>query len=274
MITKLLVIQKINDDAKVDVFQISSDNFQWTFESRRTKTKIDKEYFPFSLNGHTKIFQRQPGDETRSYIQNDRLIFCDDYGVPSGTVIGVLFPKNYIPDIIKFKDKPYIPADFVGQAVSRPPGHIQIKYNHLEKRCAIIFNIHENTLFGFKCIAKPVGDNEFPHNGNVITDDLFDVTLSREFLNVDAISDNDLKLINDTLNQADISDIKNTLNELLDAIKSGQKEKSKSLLNKIGTIFMNSTSVASNLTTLADSYKGGGLTHQFISRILDYISLL
>lgn len=93
-------------------------------------------------------------------------------------------------------------------------------------------------------------------------------------MNVDAISDNDLKLINDTLNQADISDIKNTLNELLDAIKSGQKEKSKSLLNKIGTIFMNSTSVASNLTTLADSYKGGGLTHQFISRILDYISLL
>jgi hypothetical protein len=49
MITRLMVIQKIIEDRKVEVFQISSDNFQWTFENRRTKIETDKEYYPVRL---------------------------------------------------------------------------------------------------------------------------------------------------------------------------------------------------------------------------------
>jgi len=273
MITRLMVIQKISENGSVEVFQISSDNFQWTFENRRTQIETDKEYFPFSLIGNINIFQRQPGAETRTYIKENEIIFCDDYGIPGGTVIGVLFPKNYIPDIIKFKDKPYIPTGFAGQVTTRPPGQIQILYNHLEKRCAIIFNIHENIVFGFKCIARAVSDEEYPRNESVIADNLFDITLSREFLNVEAITNEDLKLINETLNQADISDIRDALNELLTAVKSGQKEQSKSLLNKIGTTLLNGTSAASSLTTIADSYKAGDTVQQFIGRIIDYVSL-
>lgn len=273
MITRLMVIQKINEDGKVVVFQISSDNFQWTFENRRTKIDTDKEYFPFSLFGDISVFQRQPGAETRTYLKENEVTFCDDYGVPGGTVIGILFPKNYIPDIIKFKDKPFIPVGFAGQVTTKPPGQIQILYNHLEKRCAIIFNIHENIVFGFKCIAKVVSDEEYPRNENVIADDLFDISLSREFLNVDAITNDDLKLINETLNQADFAEIHKTLNELLSSVKAGQKEKSKSLLNKVGTLLLNGTSVTSSLTTIADSYKTGGTAQQFIGRIIEYVSL-
>lgn len=273
MITKLMVIQKINEDGTVDVFQITSNNFQWTFENRRTKTESDNDYFPFELFGELNILKRRPGAETRTYIKENEITFCDDYGVPGGTVVGILFPQNYIPDIIKFKDKPYIPVGFAGQVITRPPGQIQILYNKLERRSAIIFNLHDNIVFGFKCIAKFVSDDLFPRNESVIADDLFDISLSREFLNVEAITNDDLKLINETLNQADISDIKDTLNELLTAVKSGQKEKSKSLLNKVGQILLNGTGVASSLTTIGDSYKAGGTAQQFIGRIIDYVSL-
>ena len=273
MITKLMVIQKINEDGSVEVFQITSNNFQWTFENRRTKAESDNDYFPFELFGDLNVLKRRPGAETRTYTRDNEITFCDDYGVPGGTVVGILFPQNYIPDIIKFKDKPYIPVGFAGQVVTRPPGQIQILYNKLERRSAIIFNLHDNIVFGFKCIAKFISDDLFPRNESVIADDLFDITLSREFLNVEAITNDDLKLINETLNQADISDIKDTLNELLTAVKSGQKEKSKSLLNKVSRILLNGTSVASSLTTIADSYKTGGTAQQFIGRIIDYVSL-
>ncbi|KPM49266.1 hypothetical protein [Jiulongibacter sediminis] len=273
MITKLMVIQKVNEDGKVEVFQVTSDNFQWTFENRRTKIDSDSEFFPFGLFGDINVLKRQPGAETRTYSKENEITFCDDYGVPGGTVVGILFPKNYIPDIIKFKDKPFIPVGFAGQFSTRPPGQIQILYNHLEKRCSIIFNIYDYVCFGFKCIAKKISEEEFPRNESVIADDLFDITLSREFLNVETISNEDLKLINETLNQTDITDLHKTLNELLDAVKSGQKEKSKSLLNRIGTLLMNGTGVASSLTTIADSYKSGGAAGQFISRIIEYVSL-
>ena len=140
-------------------------------------------------------------------------------------------------------------------------------------RCRLCRALCCGFCFGFKCIAKKISEEEFPRNESVIADDLFDITLSREFLNVETISNEDLKLINETLNQADITDLHKTLNELLEAVKSGQKEKSKSLLNRVGTLLMNGTGVASSLTTIADSYKNGGEAGQFISRIIEYVSL-
>lgn len=268
-----MVIQKINEDGKVEVFQIPSENFQWTFETRRTQIESDKEYFPFALFGDVNIFKRQPGAETRTYLKENEVTFCDDYGIPGGTVIGILFPRNYIPDIIKFKDKPYIPAGLVGQVTTRPPGQVQILYNYLERRCAIIFNIHENIVFGFKCIVKFVSDEEYPRNENIIADDLFDISLSREFLKVDAITNDDLKLINEALNQADLTEIHHTLNELLNSVKAGHKEQSKTLLNKVGTLLLNGISVASSLTSIADSYKTGGIAQQFLGRVIQYVSL-
>lgn len=269
-----MVIQKINEDGKVEVFQVSSNNFQWTFENRRARSKADEEYFPFSLSGNSlDIFKRSPGAETETHTKDKEIIFCDDYGVPAGTVIGVLFPKNYIPDVIKFKDKPYIPVGLAGQVTTTPPGQIQIFYSHFEKRCAIVFNIHQNIVFGFKCISRFVDDDQYPDNGHINANDLFDITLSRELLNVESISSDDLKFINETLNKADLDDIHKTLNELLDTVKAGHKEKGKSLLSKASNLLLNGTSVVSSLTTIADSYKTGGAAHQFIGRIVEYAKL-
>lgn len=273
MLTRLMVIQKINEDGQVDVYQISSENFQWTFENRRNQIETDKEYFPFVLTGKNKLLKRPAGAETKTYIKENEITFCDDYGVPGGSVIAILFPQNYIPDIIKFKDNPYIPVGIVGQVITRPPGQIQILYNHFEKKCAIIFNIHENILFGFKCISQKVSDDEFPKSERIIASDIFDITLSREFLKVESISTEDLKLINETLDLTDITDIQQTLNELLSAVKSGQKRKTNTLLNKAGTLLLNATSVASSLTTIVDSYKVGGAAQQFVARIIEHATL-
>jgi hypothetical protein len=273
MITRLMVIQKINEVGNADVFQITSENFQWTFETGKSKSFKDKEYFPFTLNGKYNLIKRSLGRETKIIKKENQITFCDDYGVPEGTVIGILFPRNYIPDIIKFKDKPYIPVGFAGHVSSRPSGQIQIFYNHFDKRCAIVFNIHEKIVFGFKCIAIPVSDSKFPHNEHDYDDNIFDISLSRDFLNVEAITNEDLKLINETVNKIDIEDIQKTMNELLIAIKKDQKEKSKTLLNEITNLLINGTSVAGSLTTLADSYNSGGAAHQFIRRIIDYASL-
>ena len=35
MLTKLLVIQKIEENGEVNIFQVHSENFQWTFETDR-----------------------------------------------------------------------------------------------------------------------------------------------------------------------------------------------------------------------------------------------
>lgn len=273
MINKLMVIQKILDNGNIDVFQITSNLFQWTFVRDREREVNDREFFPFKLNGRVNILKREPGDETEVLIKDNQIVFSDDYGIPEGTVIAVLFPKNYIPDIIKFKDKPVIPIGLVGQISSMSPGQFEILYNHAEKQCAIIFHIFKGTAFGFKCITKKVSDDVFPNSSKIIKDEDFDVSLSQDFLDVELITTENLKLINETLQQVDLSEIQKTLNDLLKSLKMGEKEQSRTLLQKTGSLLINSSGVVSSLTTISDSYKTGGSAEQFIGRILEYITL-
>lgn len=273
MITNLLIVQVIEDNGKINnIFRISSNFVGWTFESNRKKINTDTEFFPFTLRGTAEIFKDTPGQETKSMLRNQKLTFYDDYGVPAGSVIGILFPKNYIPDIIKFKDQPFIPANLSGQAIARPPGHMQVSYNYLEKKCAIVFHIHENTFFGFKCLARYIDDENYPRNENVLSDDLFDIEISESFLNVKHIKTSDLKLINETFNQVDLVDIQKILNDILNSVKAGDDKNSKSLIKRFGTLLLNGSSTASSLTTLADSYKSGGAAHQFIGRLIESFS--
>jgi hypothetical protein len=271
MFTKLLVIQKINKDATIDLFQSSYGHLQWSFDSNRIQTPTDKEYFPFSVELPMK--KGQPGSETTCILKDEEIIFSDSYAIPEGVVIAVLFPKNYIPDIIKLNDRPAIPVRLTGMVTSTSPGQFEIMYNGTEKRCAIVFHIFNGTAFGMKCIAKRVSDEAFPKGGNVIRDEVFDIVLSREFLDVEAITTEDLKLINETLAQIDLVDIQQTLNDLLTAVKAGKIAESKTLFHKAGNLLLSGTSVVSNLTTIADSYKAGDSAQQFIARILEYFSL-
>jgi len=274
MLKTLLVIQKVKENGKVEIFQAFSDRrpFQWTFEARRQATKDDKEYFPFTIRD-INVEKRTPGPETETRVNNNFINFSDDYGIPDGSVIAILFPANFILDIIKFKDNPYIPAGLAGQVSTRPPGQLQVHYNKLEKRCAVILHIHEKLLFGIKCMAKKVSDDNFPEEESTMADDLFDISISRRFLNIDAIQTSDLRIINETINKADLTDINKSLNEILAALKDGDKNKAQLLLSKFGKVIINGTSVASNLTTIIDSHNSGGTAHKFIGKVLEYVTL-
>lgn len=272
MLTKLLVIQKIEDNGDVNIFQTSSDYFQWAFESKIAKSDFSPEYFPFNVIGDAKVNKRKPGPETETTVSENQILFADDYGVPEGTVIGILFPKNYIPDVLKFKDQPYIPVGLNGQVIARPPGQMQILYNQLEKQSAILLHIHERLVFGIKCLAKKIPDENFPKNNHWTFDD-FDVTISRELLEVDSIQTKDLQIINDVIGKVDIEDINNTLNEILTALKQGDKSKAKSRIGKLGKSLANGLAVAGNMTKLVDSYNDGGAVHQFIAQILKYLNI-
>lgn len=273
MLKTLLVIQNIKENGKVEIYQAYSayGPFQWAFETKRNKRSEDGEYFPFTIS-NVEVVKRPPGPETETKVNNNVIQFYDDYGIPEGSVIAILFPKNFIPDIIKFKDTPYIPVG-ISSVTVRPPGQLQIAYNYVEKRCAIILHIHERLVFGIKCIAKKVSDESFPENGSKISDELFDVSLSRQFLNVESIQTEHLKIINDALNNTDIIEVCKLLNEILEALKEGNKDKAQSLLTKFGKSITTGTSVVGNLTKILDSYNQGGSAHQFIKKIIEYVTL-
>jgi len=263
-----MIVQKISAQGKIEVFDISGKNFQWSFENRRTKVQgIDKPLFPFTIsNRNVEIFKRSPGTENKSSIKDGVLTFRDEYNVPGETIVAILLPENHIPDIISFKDAPAIPVGIFGQVVSSPPGYVEILFNPVAKICAIILSLNHRVRFGFKCVTKKVADDDFPEN-NMYGDE-FDINLNGDFLNVEVITTESLKLINSTLNNTDLNDLEKKLNELLHEIKLGNKEKSKNLLSTIGSILLNGVSTVSSLTTIADSYKHGDAAQQFIARII------
>lgn len=156
MLTQLMLIQKINVAGTVDVFLADSGMFNWSFESRRTRLAGDREFFPFQLGAGCRIQSAEPGPETRVERQGEEILFSHDYAIPAGTVIGILFPKAFVPGEVVFKHKPYIPVGQAAPVSLKPPGQIDIFYNVPEKRCAVIFHIHRNTCFGFSCASSQV----------------------------------------------------------------------------------------------------------------------
>ncbi|MCV9927294.1 hypothetical protein OIU83_06500 [Flavobacterium sp. LS1R49] len=273
MYTKILLIQEVLENDKPDFRLIKSDYFQWTFEHRRTKSNDDPDYFPFLIFGENlNVMRQNPGAETKIFKNKNELTFIDNYCVPAGFTIAVLFPKNYIPKALKFKDKSIIPVNYQGQFVAKAPGQFEIAYNFLEKRCAIIFNIHENVCFGFKCKTIKVEDEDFPRTENTYADEFFEVSIDAELLKVEVIRNEDLLIINEVLNTTDLEDLKNSINEVLISLKDGNKPKAKSAFDRFTKYVLNGTSLTGNLTKIIDSYNEGGTPQKFVASLLEHIN--
>jgi hypothetical protein len=271
MFTKILLIQQIEENGDANFHVLRSEYLQWLFENRRAKIETDPIYFPFLINsGDLKADRHKPGPETKISAKENEIIFSDDYAVPAGFTIAILFPENYIPDVLKFKDKPVIPIGMQGQFTTNAQGHFQILYSQLAKRSAIVFNIHQNVVFGFKCIARKVSDGEFPKIESLVAEDFFDIIIDKDVLNIEMITNEDLRFINEALGLSDLDQIKEVLNEVLNSLKSKDKKGAKSGLDKLGKYILNGTSFAGNLTKIIDSYRDGGAPFQFISHILNY----
>ena len=277
MITKLIAVQKVSVSGKVEVFQIESESahmsLQWTFETRR-KQAHDEAYFPFIVNGKKNVWLRKAGAETRTTAGLNQLTFCDDYSVPEGSVICILLPKGFVPDIMKFKETPYMPIGLSGLVATRPPGYIQTYFNYDERQSAIVFQIAENTAFGFKCITQKVSDSDFPKHERSNANDSFTISISRDLLGVEAIRNEDLALINQTLEkQYDLSELRDAMNQLLVAAQGHDKQATENALSKVGALLNVMIGATSGLATLADSYTGGNSVYHFIHKIFSYLAL-
>jgi len=274
MFTTHLLVQKLEEEGNANFHLLRADYIQWMFENRRAENEMDTALFPFIIDSENlKQSIKSPSAETTLFVRENTIVFADDYRVPGGFTIAILFPENFIPSVLKFKEKPIIPIGLRGQFVSMAQGQFEILYNHLAKRSAIVFNIHQPVFFGFKCIAKKVSDEEFPKSESIYANDFFDVIIDSELLQINSITNEDLKAINQVLGKDDLDDVRNSLNELLVALKKGDKKEAKSSLDKFGKYVLNGTSLVGNLTKIIDSFNEGGAPAKLIGKLFEYVSL-
>lgn len=274
MFTTHFLVQKLEEKGDATFHLLRADSIKWMFENRRAGNEMDAELFPFIIDSENlKHSTTPPSAETTISLRENTIVFEDNYGVPGGFTIAILFPENFIPSMMKFKEKPIIPVGLHGQFVSMAQGQFEIFYNQFAKRSAIVFNIHQPVAFGFKCIAKKVSDEAFPESKSIYADDFFDVVIDSELLEIECITNEDLGAINQVLGKSDLDDILNTLNELLAALKKGDKKEAKSSLDKFGKYVLNGTSLIGNVTKIADSFIGGGAPAKLIGKLFEYVSL-
>jgi len=100
MISSKVVIQKLCPErGLVELHQNFQLQSSWTYESHRT------------VSDSSGFSKGSAGSETQMHMMDDStLLFADEYGVPGGFLIGVLFPPNFMPSVFKFRQAPQIPV--------------------------------------------------------------------------------------------------------------------------------------------------------------------
>lgn len=276
MLSSKVVIQKINPDTgSVRLFQNFDLRSPWSFESYRRVSRNDShpEIFPFVFDSSERFHQGIAGSETKVHKSREgNLLFADDYAVPAGFVIGVLFPKGYAPEVFKFKDKPYIPTGVgIGGASLQPPGHFDLYINGEEQLSAVVFLITSSTYFGFKCIAKKYTE-DYPNNDRFpFYDDLF-ATLGFSESHPITVSSCDLEdYKNHFVSGADLNTIAEHINTLIEISKNhrASPELKQGAIQQI----KESISTASSAVTILDSYHSGNTVGQVVAKLISYLAL-
>ncbi|MDG9671835.1 hypothetical protein ONV78_29130 [Hahella sp. CR1] len=277
MFTTRAVIQKIDDDFRqVRLYQNFNLSSPWSFATNRLVSADDRNpsIFPFVFHGDDYFKEGPAGEETKlRHVPDGRLLFSDDYAVPGQFVIAVLFPKGYVPDIFKFKSKPYIPTGvgLHGASIS-PPGHFEVYYNQKEMRSAVVFIINNPTFFGFKCIAKKF-ENDFPKGGRKpFLNDLY-ASLDLPETHPISVTRDDLVAFqsnfSDSCNLDEMASTVNHLTKLLINQDFQSIDETNALLKKVE----NGMSNAASIVQLSDSYIGNGTVGRILSSLFEYIAL-
>lgn len=111
MYHEYVLVQKIQENARLKVYLAHQDCINWTYEtSRMPNIKTDTPFFPLIIEDKTiQINEKSIGKETSCYKTGQkRICFSDDYSVPGGFLICITGPIGYIPTVVKFKKKPMI----------------------------------------------------------------------------------------------------------------------------------------------------------------------
>lgn len=274
MYTKYAVIQKIDITGKVIVYTAEKDALNWTFEHRRNVTTNDnQEIFPFVIDKNIVINKRNPGAETVSYkTQNGIVKFSDDYGVPEGFVICIIGPTNYLPSMVKFKEKTNIPIARNQYSIENP-GYVQIYSNRITKQSAVILMTTNNCFFSFSVdFSSCSGD--FPSNLRVNAADTLEASIKLQNEELDYITQQDIANICPNVSSDKQIELVNSVNELINLYKSNNTDEGKfiSVKNKLSSILVNTFSVGSGFITIADSVINHGMAYNLLQTLLSYFS--
>lgn len=274
--TKAVIQKIIIESQDVQLYQNFNLNSPWSFEtteiSSSDRNNID--IFPFNFQGAKKFSKIRAGRETKIDIALDgRLLFADDYGIPEGLMIGILFPEGYVPEVFKFKNKPFIPTGVGNDKASMsPPGHFEVFYNRAARRSAIVFMSTQTTYFGFKCVARMKID-DFPEGADhPFLNDLY-ATFGFAETHPIHISSGDLFNFKEMFTSStDLSDLAAAINRLIDLSRQNDYERvgeAQILKKKLEGALSNTASAVQ----LSDSYLSGGTVGALVARLCTYFAL-
>jgi hypothetical protein len=276
MLNLKVVIQKIEVDQRVTLFQNFNVDTPWTFEPYHDRRPDDAhpEIFPFVFNRRVRFQTGSAGRETQvSLRENKDLWFADDYGVPEGMLIGILFPQNYVPEVFKFKEKAHIPVAAPAAAVM-PPGHIDVHFNRTSRHAAITFHTTQTTYFGFKCIARHYSDAfPYPH-GYAFLDEVIG-TIGQNAGQI-IVTREDLQQFKPLFKaSADLDQLAQRMNELIALCQSQHPNHSElgSARSALGASLDTAIGTAGSLTTILYSYNNAGIVSTVISKLLAFFVL-
>jgi hypothetical protein len=273
MLTSKAVIQCIDPaTSSVRLFQNFDLRSSWSFDTRRASpaSGSNRAIFPFEFHGGEHFQEGRAGHETKVQAPADgRLLFADDYGVPAGFMIAVLFPHGYSPDVFKFKAKPFIPTGvgLTGASIG-PPGHFEVFANQAAQRCAVVFLITQPTFFGFKCIASTKKEN-FPNaTESPFLSDLY-APLGFAESHPTIISADELHAYRDQFKAGtDLQEIGEKVNRLLALVESGSYEGT-SEAHSITASLQQALGNVASAVQLSDSFITGGT----VAKLLAYLAL-
>lgn len=277
MYTNYAVIQKIDTDANLKVFQAEKENLNWTFEHRRKASSSEyKETFPFVIDKSVNLIERRPGAETSIYkLKNSDIRFQDDYCVPSGFVICILGPKGYLPSMIKFREKTAIPLGLPNYHMINP-GYIQLYSNRFTKQSGIILMTTQNTFFSIE-IDFSLKLNEYPSNINIGYSDTFEASINLVDGKRTYITQSDIQTVcKGYENIHNMDDLVDAINEIIDLMKKDSmrmdEKKFKSAKDRIGSIIQDAIGSGSSIVTIIDSVSNKGFAYNIIKTIFNYFT--
>lgn len=272
MFTNYMLVQKIGDNGEFFQYCSEKTDFIWDFIERKQISSDKAEIFPMAINGkNVKFTKYRKTCETKLLFNSTRKSFTynENYSVPGGFVIAIVFPKNFIPVSLGFGEKAMIQSG--GKVGSDSPGSFDVLYNKVEKITTIVFSIVKNTNFQFSCCGVWTKD-EFPSSMNNFNSDI-DAVISMNSERNRAIEEKDLQVFKDYFkDDTKLSDIAKQLNVLANSV-SDKRDKDlginqKEIMGKIEKTFSDKLSTTSNVITLMDSYLNDGIVAKLIAALL------
>jgi len=271
-----VLVQKINENAILNVYFASSQYLNWTYETKRKPNeRTNSPMFPIVINDKgINIVEKPKGNETSCFkVTPTKIRFSDDYGVPEGFLICVTGPEGYMPSLLKFKQKPSINLSGYNNII---PGQFEILVNETTRQASVIMHTTQRALYGV-CIDFDKKDGNFKAIRKTSYYDPFDLTLSLIDGKVENVSSSQVKEVLPELPEEQLGKLVESLNELVDFLKSpdfteNYREIPKDLKTKVLNVFSGIISTGSAAVTIADSYINNGAVGQLIKTIFDYIA--